>query len=149
MKLEEILRAITEVFEPGFCYEEEHVLNRVSLRIPFYNEGERVLNILDSSSIRPFSIKIDGNYFIVDWYVKDKLIIANKGEEFELMQSLFRYVESLGLKGNVKTFEYLFDVTPLQDNSQDYLKECVINPRFTKENFNYSNKITLVYSDKE
>lgn len=147
--LENILNSLNNARIIDFSYEEEHVLNKLSLKMPFYNEAVKIANIFHDSKIRPMKIEIKGEFLYVDWQIKDNLIISNKGEEVRLVDEFFNYVKSLGFKGDVLNFGYLVDVSPLYDKEKDLLKSTVVDPHFSVENFNFEGKITIICESED
>ena len=117
--------------------------------MPFYNKAVKLANIFHDSKIRPMEIEIKGEFLYVDWQIKDNLIISNKGEEIRLVDEFFNYVKRLGFKGDVSNFGYLVDVSPLDDKEKDLLKNIVVNPHFSAENFNFEGKIAIICESED
>lgn len=147
--LENILNSLNNAKVIDFSYEEEHVLNRLSLKMPFYNEAVKIANIFHDSKIRPMEIEIKGEFLYVYWQIKDNLIISNKGEELRLVGEFYDYIKRLGFKGDVSNFGYLVDVSPLDDKKKDLLKNTVVNPHFSSGNFNFEGKIVIICESED
>jgi hypothetical protein len=146
---EKIVNSLNDVRIIDFSYDDEHVLDRVSIKMPFYNEAVKIANIFYDSKIRPMSIEVEGDFLYVDWHVKGNFILSNKGEEIRLVNELIRYIKSLGFKGNISKFGYLIDVHPLGDDKENLLGSAVIDPKFSVENFNFEGKIKVICESED
>lgn len=146
---EKIANSLNNVRIIDFSYDDEHAIDRVSIKMPFYNEAVKIANVFYDSKIRPMSIEIEGDFLYVDWCVKGHFILSNKGEEIRLVNELIRYTKSLGFKGNISEFGYLIDVHPLTDNKEKLLESVVVDPKFSAENFNFEGKIKIICDSED
>lgn len=147
--LRSIVNSLNNVRVIDYSYDDKHVIDRVSIKMPFYNEALKIANTFYDSKIRPMSIFIEGDFLYVEWRVKDNFILSNKREEVRLVNELFRYIRSLKFKGNVSEFGYLIDVHPLMDEEDSLLESATIDPKFSSENFNFEGKIKITCESED
>lgn len=146
---ERIVNSLNNVRIIDLPYDDEHVIDRVSISMPFYNEAFKIANIFYDSKIRPMSIEIEEDFLYVDWQIKGNFILSNKSEEIRLVNELISYTKSLGFKGDISEFGYLIDVHPLVDDKEKLLGNAVIGPKFSAENFNFEGKIKVICESED
>lgn len=147
MLKEREMKKIIMSFENGEVTEDvlngRQTLCRLSVEIPISDNISEIIKMLKSISIRPEKLYIEKNICSIDWWTQKNLVILDKKNYLRLLDEFLSYIETLGFDKYRFQSGCLQDILPNLDYDVYVNSNVVINPKFTKDNFDYTGEIEI------